>query len=301
MNKVVVTGGVGFIGSHLVEELCARGYDVHSIDNATDIRPDRVIPGATYHQLDIRDTVRVTEVCAGADTIFHEAALPRVQFSIDHPMETFDVNVQGTVSVLTAAGRAGVRRVVYAASSSAYGEQATLPLTEDMQAQPQSPYGLQKYMGELICRTWSEVYELETVSLRYFNVYGTRLDPRGAYALVMPRFLEQRKTGMPLTVTGDGTQTRDFTHVRDVVIANMLAMESVRVGKGEVINIGAGSPASINQVAALVGGPVVHIEARREPRHTHADTARARELLGWAPTMSLVEGMTELRQEWGVT
>jgi nucleoside-diphosphate-sugar epimerase len=155
-------------------------------------------------------------------------------------------------------------------------------------------------MGELACRTWSDVYGLQTVSLRYFNVYGARLDPRGAYALVMPRFLEQRKEGLPLTITGDGEQTRDFTHVRDVVAANLLAMDALQVGKGEVLNIGAGSNATINHVASLIGGPVVYVAARQEPRHTKADSTKARELLGWYPRVTLEEGVAALKREWGI-
>lgn len=256
-NKAVVTGGLGFIGSHLVDALVEKGFEVHSIDNGSGgRREDRINASATYHDVDLTDAVALAPIFEGAACVFHEAALPRVQFSIEHPVETFNVNAGGTVAVLTAAKDAGVKRVVYAASSSAYGNQETLPLSEDLPAQPISPYGLQKYVGELACRVWSEVYGLETVSLRYFNVYGPRLDPNGAYALVIGKFLKQRQANEPMTITGDGEQTRDFTHVRDIVRANILAMESSNVGKGEVINVGAGRNVSINDLAKLIGGPV---------------------------------------------
>jgi len=301
MSKAVVTGGAGFIGSHIVDALAARGDEVHIIDNyAGGKREDRINPKATYHELDIRDTANVAEVMRGASYVFHEAALPRVQFSIENPIETFAVNVDGTVSVLKAANDAGVKRLVYAASSSAYGDQMTMPLNEDLPAQPKSPYGLQKYIGELSCRLWSEVYGLSTVSLRYFNVYGPRFDPNGAYALVIGKFLTQHAKGEQLTITGDGTQTRDFTHISDIVRANLLAAESSNVGKGEVINIGAGNNASVNAVAALIGGEAIHIEPRLEPHDTLADNARAKQLLGWTPEVSLKEGISMLKNEMGL-
>lgn len=300
-TKVVVTGGAGFIGSHLVDALVEQGFDVHAIDNhAGAIREDRINKSATYHDLDILDTGKIAPIVAGAAYVFHEAALPRVQFSIEHPIETFRVNVDGTVSILKAAHEGGVQRVIYAASSSAYGDQATLPLSEDLPAQPKSPYGLQKYIGELSCRMWSTVYGLQTVSLRYFNVYGPRFDPNGAYALVIGKFLAQRAAGEKLTITGDGTQTRDFTHVRDVVQANLLAATSPNVGKGEVINVGAGRNVSVNDIAKMVGGEAVHVEARLEPHDTKADNRRAKELLGWSPSVQVEDGIEELKKEMGL-
>jgi len=190
---------------------------------------------------------------------------------------------------------------VYAASSSAYGDQVALPLSEDLPAQPKSPYGLQKYIGELSCRLWSDVYGLSTVSLRYFNVYGPKFDPEGAYALVIGKFLKQKKEGTPLTITGDGTQTRDFTHVSDIVRANLLAAESPKVGKGEVINIGAGRNLSVNDLAVMIGGPSVHVESRLEPHDTRADNALAKELLGWEPEITLEDGIMALKKEMGIT
>ncbi|MBI2613062.1 NAD-dependent epimerase/dehydratase family protein [Candidatus Kaiserbacteria bacterium] len=300
-EKVVVTGGAGFIGSHIVNACVDRGNEVHVVDNyAAGKRDDRFNPKATYHETDIREYEKIAPIIAGATYVFHEAALPRVQFSIENPQLTYDVNVMGTVSVLRAAKEGGVKRVVYAASSSAYGDQETLPLSEDLPALPKSPYGLQKYVNELSCRLWSEVYGLPTVSLRYFNVYGPRFDPNGAYALVIGKFLTQRKNGEPLTITGDGTQTRDYTHIRDIVHANLLASESPNIGKGEVINIGAGRNVSVNDLAAMIGGPSVHIEPRLEPHDTLADNRKAKELLGWEPTVKLEDGIAELKKEMGI-
>ena len=301
MSKVIVTGGAGFIGSHIVDALVARGDEVHVVDDYSGgRREDRINPKATYHEVDIREYEKLAPIVAGAEYVFHEAAVPRVPYSIEHPLETFSVNVQGTASVLRAAKEGGVKRLVYAASSSAYGDQDTLPLSEDMAARPKSPYGLQKYVGELSCRLWSDVYGLPTVSLRYFNVYGPKFDPEGAYALVIGKFFKQRLAGQPLTVTGDGTQTRDYTHVRDIVQANLLAAESPKVGLGEVVNIGAGRNVSVNDLAAMIGGPSVHIEPRLEPHDTRADNRKAKELLGWEPKVTLEDGIAELKKEMGI-
>ena len=282
MAKAIVTGGEGFIGTHLVRTLNEQGIEAKSYDLKSG--------------LDILDTVKLTEFLRGADYVFHTAALPRVPYSIEHPQETNRTNIEGTLSVLVAARDAGVSRVVYSASSSAYGDQATLPLVEAMQPLPKSPYGLQKYVGELYCKVFSEVYGLETVSLRYFNVYGPGADPNGAYALVVSKFIKQRQDGGPMTITGDGSVTRDYTHVRDVVRANILAAQSEKVGKGEVINIGAGNNVSVNKIAELIGGPTTHIPPRLEPHDTLADNSRARELLGWQPTVTIEEGIAELKR-----
>ncbi len=299
-EKVVVTGGAGFIGSNIVKALLERGFEVHVIDNyAGGRREDRLDSRATYHDLDVCDYEKILPVIAGAKYVFHEAALPRVQYSIEEPLKTFEVNAKGVVSVLRAAHEGKVGKVIYAASSSAYGDQAVMPLHENLPAQPKSPYGLQKYIGELACKTWSEVYGLPTVSLRYFNVYGPGFDPEGAYALVIGRFLKQRSEGAPMTVTGDGTQTRDFTHVSDVVRANLLAAEST-VGSGEVINIGSGTNASINRLCEIIGGPVEHIPPRMEPHDTLADNSLAKKLLGWEPTVPLEKGIDELKGLMGL-
>lgn len=299
--KVLVTGGAGFIGSHLTRQLVADGHDVQVIDNYAGGRfPNRIVEGATYHEGSILDTKLMGDVCKGVEVIFHTAALPRVQYSIEHPVETDQVNIGGTVAVLQAARAAGARRVVYSASSSAYGDQETLPLVETMQARPMSPYALQKYTGERYCSLFSDIMGLETVCLRYFNVYGPDADPHGAYALVVAKFIEQRKNGEPMTIAGDGTNTRDYTNVRDVVRANLLAATSPNVGKGEAINIGGGSQWSVNQVAEMIGGPTTQIEARLEPKATNAGIEKAKELLGWAPEVPFPQGVKELKELAGL-
>jgi UDP-glucose 4-epimerase len=296
-TKAVVTGGAGFIGSHLVDELVKHGYDVHVIDDLSSGLKVNVNPKATLHVADIRNFDVVARIINGANYIFHEAALPRVQYSIEHPEETHSVNVNGTLNVLIAASQESrLKKFIYAASSSAYGNQDKMPLREDLHANPISPYGLQKYIGELQCRVWAEVYGLPTVSLRYFNVYGPRASHDGAYALVIAKFLKQRQENTLMTITGDGEQTRDFTHVRDVVAANLWGAESDTVGYGEVMNIGAGKNTSINEIAKLIGGTAEHIEPRLEPKHTLADNSKARELIGWEPQVSLEEGIAELKQ-----
>ena len=286
MAKVIVTGAAGFIGTHICEALRRGGYDVVGVDIKTGD--------------DVRDTERMKKLFAGAQYVFHLAALPRVPYSIEHPQETHDHNINGTLSALVAAKEAGVSKFIYSASSSAYGDADKMPLTEDVPARPKSPYGLQKYVGELYCRLWSEVYGLPTVSLRYFNVYGPGASDEGAYALVIARFLKQRKESKPMTITGDGTQTRDFTHVRDVVRANLLAATSGKVGKGEVINIGAGKNASVNKIAELINDPIGYVAARLEPHDTLADNSRAKKLLGWSPEVSLEEGIAELKKLAGL-
>lgn len=295
-TKVIVTGGAGFIGSHLAEALLKKGFAVHTIDDLSGGKDERIPKEAIAHKADIRKFDEIAPLFAGAKYVFHTAALPRVQPSIQDPRTTHDINVTGTLNVLLAARDAGVKRVVYSASSSAYGNQEMLPLHEEMDARPLSPYGLQKYIGELQCRLFSQIYGLETVSLRYFNVYGPGASADGAYALVISRFLEQRKKGEPMTVVPDGKQSRDFTHVRDVVRANISASESAKVGKGEVINIGGGKNRTVLEVAELIGGPWEFTDVRLEPKHTLANISRAKELLDWEPTVPFEEGMRELKE-----
>ncbi|OGD31504.1 hypothetical protein A3C91_01315 [Candidatus Azambacteria bacterium RIFCSPHIGHO2_02_FULL_52_12] len=285
--KYLVTGGAGFIGSNLTDALIAKGHDVLVLDNLSTGKKENVNQKATFINTDIRHLEQIKPHFAGMDGVFHIAALPRVQLSIENPAETNEVNVNGTLNVLIAAKNAKVKRVVYSASSSAYGDAKTMPLDEEMKPNPLSPYGLQKYIGEEYCRLFSLLYGMQTVSLRYFNVYGPRMAGEGVYLTVIKNFLMQKAQGKPMTITGDGEQTRDFTHVRDVVRANILAMESTNVGKGEVINIGAGKNYSMNQIAAFIGGPSVHIAPRVEPKHTLADNAKAKKLLGWQPQESL--------------
>lgn len=300
MKKVIVVGGAGFIGSNLVDALLENAYEVHVVDNLIGGKKENVNKDAKLHILDIRNLASIKNIFNNTEYVFHLAALPRVQFSIENPVETNDVNVNGTLNVLIASRDAGVKKVVYSASSSAYGNQEQMPLTEDMPANPLSPYGLQKYIGEMYCKVFSDIYGLKTVSLRYFNVYGPRLNPDGAYALVIGKFLKQMANNEPLTVTGGGTQTRDFTHVLDVVRANILAAESKKIGNGEVINIGAGRNFSINKLAGLFGGQIKYIESRTEPKDTLANNQKAKDLLGWTPKITLEEGIEKLKKDFGL-
>jgi UDP-glucose 4-epimerase len=299
-EKVVVTGGAGFIGSNLADELIHRGYEVHVIDNLSGGKRENVDTEAVFHEKDIRNLSDIAPIFEKAKFVFHLAALPRVQYSIENPEITHEVNVTGTQNVLLASERAKVVRVIYSTSGSAYGDSTVMPLHEELPANPKSPYGVQKYAGELYCRLWSEVYGHPTVSLRYFNVYGPGLDPEGAYALAIGKFLKQRKEGKKITIWGDGTQTRDFTHVRDVVRANILAAESEKVGHGEVINIGAGRNISVNRLAEIIGGEVEYLPPRLEPHDALADNRKARELLGWEPTVMLEDGIAELKKIFGI-
>lgn len=291
MKQYLVTGGAGFIGSHIVETLLKRGDKVRVLDNFATSKRDNVPAGAELFEASITDHKAIAPAFQNVDGVFHTAALPRVQFSIEHPRKSNDANINGTLNVILAARDAGVKRIVYSATSSAYGDQPVLPLQEDMRPAPKSPYGLQKYVGEEYLKLASMFWNVEAVSLRYFNVYGPRLSFEGAYVTAIAVFLKQRAEGKPLTITGDGTQTRDFTYIDDVVRANLLAMESSKVGKGEIINIGAGRNKSMNEVAALFDHPTVHIAPRIEPHDTLADISRAKELLGWEPQVNFEEGL----------
>ena len=295
-TKIVVTGGAGFIGSNLVDALVELGFNVHVIDDLSGGKKENVAKKAKLHVLDIAEFKKIKPIFSGADYVFHLAALPRVQYSIEHPIETNRVNIEGTLNVLVASYEAGVKKVIFSASSSAYGDQKIMPLKETFSASPKSPYGLHKYVGELYCRLWSEIYGLPTVCLRYFNVYGPRQSVEGAYALVIAKFLKLRSQGKPMTITGDGKQTRDFTSVHDVVRANLLAMKSKEVGNGEVMNIGAGRNQSINLIAKLIGGPVNYIPARLEPHDTLADNSLAKKLLNWSPRITIEDGIKELKK-----
>ena len=215
MNKTfLVTGGAGFIGTNLVEKLVEADHKAIVVDDlSAGDNQSRLPAGAIFHKLDVRNTEALTAVCKGVDVIVHLAALPRVQFSIDEPLAAHDVNVNGTLSVLESARAAGVKRVIFAASAAAYGDQEIMPLSTNLPAQPKSPYALHKLVGEEMMKLWSELYGIQTVSLRFFNVYGPHFDPEGPYALVIGRFLKLAVNKETLTVTGDGTQTRDFIHV----------------------------------------------------------------------------------------
>ena len=302
MNKnkkiAVVTGGAGFIGSHLARELLKHGYDVRVIDNLVAGKREHVPQGASLHVADVRDSAALPTLLEGAAVVFHLAALPRVEYSIQHPLETHEVNVTGTINVLVAAGKEA--RVVLASSAAVYGEIDAPLLSEDMPAVPVSPYGLHKYISERYLSLASHLYGRQAVSLRFFNVYGPGADPEGPYALVIGKFLKLHKEGKPLTIVGDGTHTRDYIHVRDIVAALIVAGENVMVGKGEVINIGTGRGTSVNKLATAFGGMKEHIPPRIEPSTSCADVSRAKELLGWEPSVSIEEGVAELKKEFHI-
>ncbi len=300
--KAAVVGGAGFIGSHVADALVARGDQVVIVDNLSTGFRHNLNSAAQFVELDITEpSAHLAEALRGCEVVFHPAALARVPRSVEDPVGTHEVNVTGTLRVLKAAHDVGVRRVVYSSSSSVYGDQPTLPLTEDMPTNPLNPYACQKLMGEIYARNFRRIYGLETVCLRYFNVYGPRQVMEGAYRLVIGIFMDQRKRGEPLTIHGDGEQTRDFTWVGDVVRANLLAAGSPNVGSGEPINVGSGHEVSINRIAELVGGDAVHTAARGfDERFKRASVERARALLGWEPTVMVEDGIGLLLDDAGL-
>lgn len=298
--KALVTGGGGFIGSHIVMRLLDGGHEVRVIDDFSTGRKENLAGAAGRIDLregDLRDPDAVRGAVEGVDWVFHEAALPSVARSVEDPLSTNAVNVQGTLQLLLAARDAGVRRVVYAASSSAYGDTPTLPKIETMPPSPLSPYALQKYAGEQYCVMFSRLYGLETVALRYFNVFGPRQDPAGFYSAVIPRFIVQLARGEKPTVFGDGEQSRDFTYIDNVVDANLLAAERSEA-VGEVINVACGERITLNRLLAElcdilgVDIPAEHAPPRAgDVRHSLADISKAHRLLGYEPGIALREGL----------
>jgi nucleoside-diphosphate-sugar epimerase len=293
-RSVIVTGGAGFIGSHLVDSLVAAGARVRVIENFATAARGCVNCDAELIEADIRNAAAIRPAFDGVDTLFHVAALPRIPLSIAKPVETHMTNVVGTLNVLMAARDARVRRVVFSGSSSVYGAQPTLPLVETMTPHPASPYALQKFVGEQYAAMFHRLYGMQTLTLRYFAVYGPRMAQEGAYMLAIAAFLRARLEGRPLEIHGDGEQTRDFTHVSDVVRANLLAADS-ELADGRPINIGCGRNISVNHIAAMFGGPTVHLDPRPgDMRHTLADNREAARLLGWRPQVALEEGIASL-------
>ena len=301
--KYVVVGGAGFIGSNIVDKLIEQNHEVVIIDNLSTGKMENVNPRASVEYIDIsneNECPSMVEIMSGADTVFLLAAKARVQPSIENPVEYEINNTIGTLNVLKCASDAGVRRVVYSASSSAYGNTEKLPSVESDPVNPLSPYGAQKYYGEVMCKMFSEVYGLETVSLRYFNIYGERQNVGGAYAMVIGIFVDQLLNGKPMTIRGDGEQRRDFTYVGDVVNANILASQSENVGNGEVINIGNGDNRSINDIADMIGGDRVNVEPVIEPKETLANNSLAEKLLGWKPTQNIEDWVPGYKKEMGL-
>ncbi len=293
--KYLVTGGAGFIGGHLVDKLIEQGHEVTVVDNLSTGIKSNINPKATFINVDISERINRADLCVameGVDTVFHCAALARVQPSIKNPQQYHKANVDGTLNVLLSARDSKVRRVVYSASSSAYGDQKQMPIVETMPTAPISPYALQKLIGEQYCYVFSKCYGLETVSLRYFNVYGERQMVDGPYCTVVGIFLKQKADGQKLTITNDGNQRRDFTYVQDVVDANIKAGTSEKVGEGEVINIGRGNNYSVNEIAEMIGAETEFIGDRLEPSETLADNSKAKELLNWEPKVDIKDWLT---------
>ena len=301
--KYIVTGGAGFIGSNLVDLLINEGHEIDVIDNFSSGKKENCNEKAKYHNIDISDQSNYDElkkILAKSDGVFHLAALPRVQESIDNPLHFEKNNTLSTINILKACADMNVKRLVYSASSSAYGNTINLPSKEEDPIDPISPYAMQKYYGEVACRMFANVYGIETVSLRYFNVYGERQSLEGAYALVMCVFARQRLNNEPMTIRGDGEQRRDFTHVKDIAKANLLAMTSEKVGAGEVINIGNSDNRSVNQIAAMIGGPTVTVDPVVEPRETLANNSKAKNLLGWSPSVIIEEWVPKYKKDLGI-
>ncbi len=305
MTKVLVTGGVGFIGSHIVDRMLQEGFEVIVLDDFSSGNPDNL---ATHARLEIIEgsiecPPDVEHVMEGVDTVFHQAARSLVPRSLDFPAECMQVNVEGTANVLAAAIKHQVRRVVYASSSSVYGDWAPLPTHERATPDPVSPYAVSKLAAEHLCRAWSYCFGLETVSLRYFNVYGPRQRIISSnYGLVVPKFLDMMQRGEPPTIYGDGLQTRDFTHVSDVVEANFAAMTAkTPANRGLYCNVGSGTSHTILALVEMLNAALnteikpVHLPARTgDVRDTAANIRMATESLGWEPKMALRDGLKAL-------
>lgn len=296
--RALVTGGCGFIGSNLVDLLVTKGHDVTVLDDLSTGRLENLSQHSGSDQVrvvqeSVEDLDAVAEAATGCDTIFHLAALADIVPSIENPSRYFRVNVDGSLNVADVARRKGVKKVVYAASSSCYGVARQFPTSEAAEIRPEYPYALTKWLAEETLLHWSRVYGVPTISLRLFNVYGPRARTSGTYGAVFGVFLAQKFAGQPLTIVGDGRQSRDFTHVRDVTRAFLLAAESpLRSG---ILNVGTGTARSVNDLAALIGGPTVNIPKRPgEPDITLSDSTCARTFLSWSPEVDFETGVREM-------
>ena len=296
--KCIVTGGAGFIGSNLVDRLIDDGHEVIVLDNLSTGFEENINPKATHFGFDISHSnvfpsIKTFNLFEGVDAVFHMACLARVQPSIEDPLLYHNQNVNGVVNMLELCRIYGVKRFIFSSSSSVYGDAEQVPTTEECKLNPISPYALHKLIGEQYCKLYSELYGIETVSLRYFNVYGERQPTRGQYAPVVGLFIKQKNSGNPMTVVGDGLQTRDYTHVSDVVCANIMAAKSDSVDNGEIINIGCGKNYSVLELVEMVGKELgrpgyIFIPPRvGEVRHTIADISKANKLLEWLPKVEL--------------
>ncbi len=294
----LVTGGAGFIGSHLAEMLLGQGHTVRIVDNFATGREVNLQsfadhPELSVHKVDIRDREALAPCFEGVDWVFHLAGLADIVPSIERPDDYFSANVQGTFQVLECARAAGIKRLVYAASSSCYGIPDDYPTPESSEIRPQYPYALTKYLGEELVLHWAQCYKMPALSLRLFNVYGPRSRTTGAYGAVFGVFLSQKIHGKPYTVVGDGTQSRDFTYVTDVAAAFVRAAESEH--SGLAMNIGSDRHQSVNRLVELLEGEVVYVPKRPgEPDCTFADTSLIKEKLGWKTEVSFEEGVKRM-------
>ncbi len=306
MHSYLVAGGAGFIGSNIVHELVKRGEEVKVLDNLSTGNMQNIsdiLDAIEFVHVDVRDLESVRKAVKGVDFVMHQAALPSVARSVDNPIDSNEVNVNGTLNLLVASRDAGVKRFVYAASSSAYGNSPALPKNEDMPSRPLSPYAVSKLLGEHYCRIFHTIYELETVSLRYFNVFGPRQDPASPYSAAIPKFINAILKGDPVTIYGDGEQSRDFTYIQNVVNANLLACEAPDAA-GTVINVACGDQISLNLLISIIEEEL-GIEAQRvytqplpgDVKHSRADISRARELLGYEPAVAFDEGL-KMTVQW---
>jgi UDP-glucose 4-epimerase len=297
-RTAVVTGGAGFIGSHMVDLLLERGFSVRVVDNLVGGRLENLThqshnPRLSVDVRDLRDVAPGDALFAGAEYVFHFAGIGDIVPSIERPTDYMGANVMGTVHALEAARAAGVRKFVYAASSSCYGLATELPTTERATINPEYPYALSKYQGEQTVLHWGQVYKLPVVAVRIFNAYGPRSKTTGSYGAVFGVFLAQKLNGKPFTVVGDGTQRRDFVFVTDLAHAFLAAAESDR--QQEIYNVGAGNPQPVNRLVELLGGDVVHVPKRPgEPDCTWADITKIRHELGWEPRVSFEQGVAEM-------
>ena len=293
MKNIIITGGAGFIGSHLVDELIERANEVIVLDNFSTGNPQNIEKVGNKIKLikcDISQPGQWQDLYKNVDQVFHLAALADIVPSIENPDNYFQSNVNGTFNVLEACRKHNVKKIIYSASSSCYGIPDNYPTKENAEIRTLYPYALTKHLGEQLVMHWCQVYELPAISLRFFNVYGSRSRTSGTYGAVFGVFLAQKLAGKPFTVVGDGTQTRDFTFVTDVVEAIIRAAESNV--SGEIINIGSDNSYSVNRLVELLGGEVVHIPKRPgEPDRTWADISKAKKLLNWQPKVSLEEGV----------
>jgi UDP-glucose 4-epimerase len=302
MSKVLVTGGAGFIGSNLTGELLKRGHFVRVLDDFSTGKRENLIFDRAYPSLeiiegDIRHLRTCQQTAEGMEYVFHQGALPSVQRSVEDPETSNAVNAGGTLNILLAAREKGVKRVIYASSSSVYGDTPTLPKHEEMPSNPLSPYALQKYVGEEYCRLFYQLYGLETISLRYFNIFGPKQDPNSLYSAVIPKFIDALVKGRPPVIFGDGEQSRDFTYIENVVQANLLAMSAEHV-HGEAINIACGKRISLNQLLNILKeilgsrvSPLYEEPRIGDVKHSLADIRKGKEIINYEPKVGVEIGL----------